>query len=126
MRLLLDTHVLLWTLAGSERIASVRTMILSADTQIFASIASWWEIAIKAAIGKLEAEVAVLRLAARDSGFQELPVLGPHVEALAGLPLLHRDPFDRMLVAQALAEPMCLLTADAQLGAYSPLVKIID
>ncbi|MDR3517331.1 MAG: type II toxin-antitoxin system VapC family toxin [Azospirillaceae bacterium] len=125
MRLLLDTHVLLWTLAGSARIASARDMILSADTQVFASIASWWEISIKAAIGKLDADVAALRLAARDSGFQELPVLGLHVEALAGLPLVHRDPFDRMLVAQAVAEPMCLLTADAQLVAYSPLVKII-
>jgi len=86
---------------------------------------SWWEISIKTAIGKLDANVAALRLAVRGSGFEELPVLGPHVDSLAGLPLLHRDPFDRMLVAQAVAEPMGLLTADAQLGAYSPLVKII-
>ncbi|HIJ61982.1 MAG TPA: type II toxin-antitoxin system VapC family toxin [Rhodospirillaceae bacterium] len=125
MRLLLDTHVLLWTLAGSARIAPAREMILSVDTQVFASIASWWEISIKAAIGKLDADVAALRLSAQDSGFLELPILGAHVEALAGLPLLHRDPFDRMLIAQAVAEPMCLLTADAQLVAYSPLVKII-
>ncbi len=86
---------------------------------------SWWEISIKTAIGTLDANVAALRLAVRGSGFEELPVLGPHVDSLAGLPLLHRDPLDRMLVAQAVAEPMGLLTADVQLGAYSPLVKII-
>ena len=125
MRLLLDTNVLLWTLTGSPRINRIRDLILSPETQIHVSIASWWEIAIKTTIGKLDADLAKLRHAAHDSGFVELAIIGPHVEALAKLPLLHRDPFDRMLVAQALSEPMKLLTGDAQLGQYSPLIELV-
>ncbi len=125
MRILLDTNVLLWTLAGSPRIRHVNDLILAVDTEVYISTASWWEIAVKTAIGKLDADVQVLRVAASASGFLELPVLGIHTEALARLPLLHRDPFDRMIVAQAIAEPMRLLTADSQLGAYTDLVQKI-
>jgi PIN domain nuclease of toxin-antitoxin system len=125
VRLLLDTNVLLWTLAGSSRIDSVRELILSEESEIFVSTASWWEIAIKASIGKLDADVKTLRTAANDSGFFDLPVLGVHTETLSNLPLLHRDPFDRLIVAQAITEPMRLLTSDAALGAYSALVHRI-
>lgn len=125
MRLLLDTNVLLWTLAGSSRIRPVSDLILSTDTEVYVSTAAWWEIAIKAAIGKLAADVSELRAAARDSGFLELPVYGAHTEALARLPLLHQDPFDRMLIAQAMVEPMRLLTGDRQLAAYTDLVQTI-
>ncbi|MBP9714486.1 MAG: type II toxin-antitoxin system VapC family toxin [Sterolibacterium sp.] len=125
MNLLLDTNVLLWTLAGSARIRPIQELILSNDSIVHVTTVSWWEIAIKASIGKLEANIADLRKAALDSGFVELPVLGEHTEMLSSLVLHHRDPFDRMIVAQALAEPMRLLTGDSKLGMYSELVQVI-
>lgn len=125
MRLLLDTNVLLWTLIGSPRINDVKDLILSIDTEIFVSTASWWEIAIKTSIGKLNADVQMLRVASGQSGFLELPVLGIHAETLAKLPMLHKDPFDRLIVSQAITEPMRLLTSDSELEAYSSLVQRI-
>jgi len=100
-------------------------LILAPETEIFVSTVSLWEIATKASIGKLAANVAEIRAAIAASGFLELPVLGEHTETLAKLPLLHRDPFDRMIVAQAIAEPMRLLTGDGQLAAYSELVQTV-
>jgi PIN domain nuclease of toxin-antitoxin system len=125
VRLLLDTNVLLWTLTGHPRIQSVSQLILAPETEIFVSTVSLWEIATKASIGKLTADVAEIRAAIAASGFLELPVLGEHSETLATLPLHHRDPFDRMLVAQAIAEPMRLLTGDGQLAVYTELVQTI-
>ena len=125
MRLLLDTNVLLWTLSGSSRINDVRDLILSTDTEVYVSTASWWEIAIKTSIGKLNADIQMLRVASGQSGFLELPVLGVHTETLAKLPMLHKDPFDRLIVSQAITEPMRLLTSDSQLEAYSSLVQRI-
>lgn len=125
MRILLDTNVLLWTLSGSKRVSGVRRLILDDENEVFVSIASWWEITIKATIGKLDADVAALRNAAQDSGFTELSIVGAHAEVLAKLPLLHRDPFDRLIVSQAIYEPMQLLTSDEQLVQYSDLVKLI-
>jgi PIN domain nuclease of toxin-antitoxin system len=125
MRLLLDTNVLLWTLAGSDRIAKVRDLILADETEVFVSAASFWEIAIKHTIGKLTLDVPEARSAALASGFLELPVLGAHTEALSKMPLLHRDPFDRLLVAQAITEPMRLMTGDGDLAQYSELVMRI-
>ena len=92
---------------------------------MFFSVASLWEVAIKSGIGKLDADVAEVRAAARMSGFEELPVLGSHIEALAGLPEFHRDPFGRLLVAQAVAEPMQLLTADTSVALYGSHVELI-
>lgn len=125
MRLLLDTNILLWTLIGSPRINDVKDLILSIDTEVFVSTASWWEIAIKTSIGKLDADVQMLRAASSQSGFLELPVLGIHAETLAKLPMLHKDPFDRLIVSQAITEPMRLLTSDSELEAYSSLVQRI-
>jgi PIN domain nuclease of toxin-antitoxin system len=122
VRVLLDTHVFLWTLSGSARIERVRDLILSEETDVYVSAASLWEVAIKSSLGKLKADVAELRAASRTSGFVELPVTGLHAEALAQLPRHHSDPFDRLLVAQAIAEPMHLLTADARLGSYGELI----
>lgn len=122
MRVLLDTHVLLWTLIGSPRIERVRDLILSDETDVFVSAASLWEVAIKSAMGKLKADVAELRAASRASGFGELPVTGLHAEALTQLPRHHSDPFGRLLVAQAIAEPMRLLTADMRLAGYGELI----
>ena len=124
-RLQLDTHILLWALAGSERIDSVNELILSNDTEVFVSAASWWELATKIAIGKLNEDLSELRRVAQESGFMELPVKGEHTEKLVNLPLLHRDPFDRMLVAQAITEPMKLITADTVLAKYTDLVMLL-
>lgn len=125
MRLLLDTNVLLWTLTGSSRVEPISQLILSADTEIFVSTVSLWEIVTKVSIGKLAADIAEIRAAIAASGFLELPVLGEHTATLATLPLHHRDPFDRMIVAQAITEPMRLLTGDRQLAAYSELVQTV-
>jgi PIN domain nuclease of toxin-antitoxin system len=114
--------VALWAFAGSPRIDPIRDVLLSKDNEIFVSVASWWELAIKIGLGKLDAEVPQLRQAAMDSGFEELPILGAHTEALVNLPPIHRDPFDRLLVAQAISEPMKLITADGKLEVYSALV----
>lgn len=125
MRLLLDTNVMLWALAGLRRVEHLQPRLVDDDNDVYASVASFWEVAIKAGIGKLDVDVATLRQAARDSGWIELPVLGPHTEQLAKLPLLHRDPFDRILVAQAHAEPMRLLTSDSLLAGYGGGIEVV-
>jgi PIN domain nuclease of toxin-antitoxin system len=125
MRLLLDTNALLWAMTNGPRIDPVRELLLADETEVFVSTVSWWEIAIKTRIGKLDASVSVLRASARESGFVELPLLGVHAEMLATLPKYHNDPFDHMLVAQAMAEPMRLITGDEMLAQYTPLVMRI-
>ncbi len=125
MKLLLDTHVLLWAAADSPRIKAIRKRLLAPDNAVYFSVASLWEIAIKVSLGKLQADAVALRDAALDNGFAELPVLGQHALHVGGLPWHHRDPFDRLLVAQANAEPMRLLTADEQLLAYGGQVELI-
>jgi PIN domain nuclease of toxin-antitoxin system len=125
VRLLLDTNVVLWVLSDDKRIATIKNLLLDDDNEVFVSTASWWEIAIKVGIGKLDANLAELRQASIESGFNELPVLGVHTEMLTKLPSLHRDPFDRLIVAQAMAEPMQLLTGDKLLEQYSELVRFI-
>ncbi|MDR2180915.1 MAG: type II toxin-antitoxin system VapC family toxin [Synergistaceae bacterium] len=125
MRLLLDTNVLLWTLAGSLRIEAVRDLILSDDTDVFVSAVSWWEIAIKSRLGKLQVDLCELRKTAAESGFLGLPLSGHHAEALINLRHLHNDPFDHMLIAQTISEPMRLITGDRLLADYSSLVTVI-
>lgn len=122
MRLLLDTNALLWAMANAPRIDPVRDMLLADENEVFVSTVSWWEIAIKTRIGKLAASVPELRATARESGFAELPLLGSHAALLATLPRHHNDPFDHMIVAQAMAEPMRLITGDGVLSRYTPLV----
>ena len=122
MRLLLDTNALLWALANAPRIAPVRDMLLADENEVFVSAVSWWELAIKIRIGKLAARLPELREAARAGGFLELPLSGAHAEVLATLPRYHNDPFDHMLVAQSMAEPMRLISGDAALTRYTPLV----
>ncbi|MFA7503679.1 MAG: type II toxin-antitoxin system VapC family toxin [Burkholderiaceae bacterium] len=122
MRLLLDTHIFLWAVAGSPLLKpAARRFIESAD-EVYVSAASIWEVAIKARLGKIEADVEELTVAIDASGFLELPVSAAHAAGIARLDLHHNDPFDRLLVAQALAEPLKLLTADAVLAKYSDLV----
>lgn len=125
MKLLLDTHVLLWVVTDSPRIKALRKRLLAADNDVYFSVASLWEIAIKVSLSKLQADAAEIREAALEGGFVELPVLGQHALQVGGLPWHHRDPFDRLLVAQAMAEPMRLLTADESLLAYGGQVELI-
>lgn len=127
MRLLLDTHILLWSMQSPRRLsAAARAMILGAP-QIYVSSVSIWEVAIKVANRKLKIDVDILISNIADSGFFMLDITYAyaHAAAVANLPLIHRDPFDRMLVAQAMCEPMKLLTADRVLADYSPLVEVI-
>jgi PIN domain nuclease of toxin-antitoxin system len=125
MRLLLDTNVLLFVMAGAARVEHLEDRIVSDDNEVYVSAASYWEVAIKNGIGKLAIDVAQLRQAANASGFIELPVTGAHTEYLTGLPSIHKDPFDRILVAQATAEPMRLLTTDAVLAGYGAQVEVV-
>jgi len=122
LRILLDTHIVLWLLAGSKRIKSVENIILNENNEIYVSTASWWELAIKINIKKFDGDLKVIRKASSDSGFIELPITGEHAEALLKLPPVHKDPFDRILVAQAITEPMKLMTADNKLESYSDLI----
>lgn len=113
MRVLLDTHILLWWLADDRRLPKgAERIIKDPDNVIFVSAASIWEIAIKASLRQIEADPSAIRAAVEPSGFAELPITGKHAAQVAKLPSHHRDPFDRMLVAQSLAEPMRLLTGD--------------
>lgn len=125
MNLLLDTNALLWALTNSSRIEPVRDMLLANENDVFVSTVSWWEIAIKTRIGKLDACLPELRSIAQESGFMELPLLGAHAEILATLVCHHNDPFDHMLVSQAIAEPMRFITGDRILSQYTSLAVLI-
>lgn len=125
MRLLLDTHTLLWSLQDSRRLSPTARRYLQQADAVYVSAVCLWEIAIKSQLGKLRADPAALVEAIAASGFLELPVTWRHASALHGLPPLHRDPFDRMLVAQAITEPLRLITHDEALRPYSDLVTMI-
>jgi PIN domain nuclease of toxin-antitoxin system len=118
MNLLLDTQVLLWWLADDRRLRDpARGAIADGANLVAVSAASAWEVAIKAALGKLDAPTD-LRDALTESGFEELPISVDHALRAGALPPHHADPFDRMLVAQAAAEALVLVTADERLAAY--------
>jgi PIN domain nuclease of toxin-antitoxin system len=128
VRILLDTHILIWALIEPERLAPVvRSELEDPSHDVIFSVASVWEIAIKAGLGKSDFRVAPLEIveAARDSGFVELPIGVRAALRVQTLPHHHRDPFDRLLVAQAMCEPAVLYTADPQLAPYSELVELI-
>ncbi|ONG52585.1 twitching motility protein PilT [Pseudoroseomonas deserti] len=128
MRLLLDTHLLLWALAEPARLdAATRTALEDPGNEVLFSAASLWEIAIKAGLGRPDFAVDPDQVlaAALETGFLELPVRAAAAIGVARLPPLHRDPFDRLLVAQAMAEPARLYTADPLLPPYSELVTLV-
>jgi PIN domain nuclease of toxin-antitoxin system len=125
VRLLLDTHILLWALAGDRRLGKAEALLLDPANTVMVSSASYLELAIKISQGKIDVAIPQIRAAVVESGFKELPVNGTHAEILAGLPWRHKDPFDRILAAQALAEPLRLVTADAQIAGYSDTVILI-
>ena len=110
--------MLLWALEDSERLSKpTRQAITESAEAVFVSAATIWELEIKRSLGRLQVEVDLSEYCER-SGFDELPVRFAHARALSGLPLHHRDPFDRMLVAQATAESLTIATADAEIGRY--------
>lgn len=118
MKLLIDSHVLLWWLEGGERLArSAVAAIADRANHVVVSVASLWELSIKQSLGKLVVEVD-LRDHAMEQGFAELPIDGRHAVAVRKLPLHHRDPFDRLLVAQARIEGLTTVTADRRFAAY--------
>ena len=126
MRLLLDTHVFLWSIKDDRRLSkSVRNKILQA-TDVYVSSASIWEAVIKVKLKKLDIDIDEMVSAISASGFLELPITSHHAAAVLSLPDLHRDPFDRILIAQAISEPLGFLTADASLKDYSALVELIN
>jgi PIN domain nuclease of toxin-antitoxin system len=116
-RLILDTHVFLWWRIDSARLtAEARTAIATADV-VFVSAASAWEAAIKAALGKLRLDDSFEK-GVESSGFEKLPIQFAHAEGAGALPPHHRDPFDRMIIAQALIEDLTIVTHDRRLESY--------
>jgi PIN domain nuclease of toxin-antitoxin system len=125
MRILLDTHIYLWWLQDHPNLSQAARSRIAGASQVYVSSASIWEATIKASIGKLAVDVNQLVVEIANSGFDELPISARHAAMVAKLPDIHRDPFDRILVAQALCEPLRLLTADAMLSGYSELVETV-
>ena len=121
MRVLLDTHALWWLFEGSEKIPKANIEIICAEeNEICVSIASIWEVAIKLNIGKLEFNGGIVRFieTVEDNGFSFLGISPEHIAKTTELPLIHRDPFDRILVAQAMIEKMSIMTTDVNITKY--------
>jgi PIN domain nuclease of toxin-antitoxin system len=128
MKFLLDTHLLIWTAARSARLSAAARQILEApENTLLFSAASIWEVAIKRGLNRADftVEPSVLRRGLLDNGYTELPITGAHAAAVIPLPVLHKDPFDRLLLAQALVEGFVLLTADAALAGYGGPVRLV-
>ena len=128
MQLLVDTHLLLWSVAASKKLpAKARELLTDPANEVLYSAASVWEIAIKSGLRRDDFRVDLPRLmrAFNTAGFTELPVTSAHAARVTSLPDLHKDPFDRLLVAQALTEPAILLTNDEQLGQYGNHVHVL-
>jgi PIN domain nuclease of toxin-antitoxin system len=117
VRLLLDTHVLLWALAGKRLSREAKAAIQDPGNAVFVSAATLWELSIKASLGRIAMPDDLAAVLA-DQDIEVLPITGAHALAVGDLPPLHRDPFDRMLVAQARTEKLVLVTRDADLARY--------
>ncbi len=128
MKLLLDTHLLLWAAGQPGRLpAPARDLLQDPEHQLLFSTASLWEIAIKSGLGRADfrADARLLRRGLLDNGYAELPIAGAHAVAVTVLPPIHKDPFDRMLVAQAAIEGVTLLTADPVVAQYpGPIQRV--
>lgn len=128
MKLLLDTHVLLWAAGEPRRLSKqARALIDNPDNELLFSAASLWEVAIKRGLGREDFKVdeRLLRRGLLDNEYRELPILSDHVVATEGLPLIHRDPFDRILVAQATVEGITLLTIDSLVSQYPGPIRTV-
>ena len=128
MKLLLDTHLLLWAAGEPQRLSKrARTLIGNPDNELLFSAASLWEVAIKRGLGRKDFKVdaRLLRRGLLDNGYSELPILSDHVVATESLPLIHKDPFDRILVAQATVEGVTLLTIDSLVSEYPGPIRTV-
>jgi len=128
VKLLLDTHLLLWSAGKPERLSTeARALIEALDNELFFSSASLWEVLIKRGLGRddFKVDARLLRRGLLDNGYSELPIGSEHVVAIENLPAIHKDPFDRLLVAQAWVEPMILLTDDDTLGGYGDFIEVV-
>jgi len=128
MKLLLDTHVLLWAAGQPDRLPSKARKLLGdpRNEPVFSS-ASLWEIAIKSGLGRddFQVDARLLRRGLLDNGYSELPITSEHAVAIDGLPPIHKDPFDRLLVAQSMVEGITLLTSDPLVAQYpAPVRKV--
>lgn len=128
MKLLFDTHLLLWAAAGSPRMPKAALALLNdPENQLLFSSASLWEVAIKSAQGRPDFQIdpRLLRRDLFDNGYEEIAIISEHAVAVTSLPAIHKDPFDRMLVAQAIVEGITLLTVDAKIAQYpAPIRKL--
>lgn len=128
MNLLIDTHLLLWSAFDRARVPAVAAgLILDPANRLWFSAASIWEVAIKRALDRpdFRVEPGVLRAGLLANDYAELPIEGRHCLGLSSLPALHGDPFDRLLIAQAVAEGMVLLTSDARIAAYDGPIRLV-
>lgn len=126
MKLLLDTHVLLWAAGEPEKLSTEACTLLSdPQNELLFSAASIWEIVIKHSLGRddFKANASQVRRGLLDNGYTELPITSQHALAVESLPPLHKDPFDRILIAQAITEGILLLTADSLLTKYPGPVR---
>lgn len=129
MKLLLDTHLLLWAAEDSARLPlEVKRLITDKQNELFFSAASIWEVTIKQGLGRSDFNVSsrLLRRGLLDNGYKELAIISDHAVAIDMLPYIHKDPFDRILVAQAIVEGITLLTADAALAKYTGPIKLLS
>lgn len=128
MKLLLDTHLLLWAAGQPKKLpVAARKLLADPDSELLFSAVSLWEVAIKRGLDRedFQVDARLLRRGLLDNGYAELPMLGEHAVAIDSLPPIHRDPFDRMLVAQATVEGITLLTADPMVAEYpGPVRKV--
>jgi len=127
VKLLLDTHLLIWAAEGIERIpAGARALMSARENELYFSVASLWEITIKSGLGRpdFQVDARILRRGLVDNGYHELAILSPHVVAIDLLPPIHKDPFDRLLIAQAIVEGITLLTDDSMVAKYPGPVRL--
>ena len=122
---LFDTNALLWFFTGNKRMLPVLDMLKLPNTQVYISTVSWWEIALKTKAGKLPVDISSLASFTEEYNFIELPLNRTHIEAYMELLVLHKDPFDHMLLSQAISSHMRLITGDAILAEYSSLVMVV-
>jgi len=128
MKLLLDTHLLLWAAGEPDRLsAKARSLIDNPDNELLFSAASLWEVAIKRGLGRndFRVDARLLRRGLLDNGYSELPIVSDHVVATESLPPIHKDPFDRVLVAQATVEGITLLTTDSLVAQYPGPIRTV-
>ena len=128
MKLLLDTHLLLWAADNIERVPTgARTLMADLGNELLFSVASIWEIAIKRGLNRpdFQVDARILRRGLIDNGYRELPMLSEQVVAIDNLPSIHKDPFDRLLIAQATVEGITLLTDDTTIAQYQGLVRLV-